>query len=240
MSKMAILVDGGFYRVRARQRFGFSRRTPEANADVLEAYCRRHGEAAAAKGRELYRVFYYDCPPVAAVVTHPITGERVDLSKSSTFSRNTAFLRSFSARRKVAIRRGKLGAGYVRYAIKPKVQEALLSRRTTVDDLTADDVRLEIGQKGVDMRLGLDLVEMALKRLVDMVVLVSDDSDFVPAIKMARREGVDVILDPMGNHVSDDLLEHVDGVMSFVGDAAFQDSLPPVTERAAVSPAPRP
>lgn len=228
MSKMAILVDGGFYRVRARQRFGFSRRTPSDNAGILEAYCQKHVDAAHSQSRELYRIFYYDCPPVAAIVTNPITGQKVDLSKSSTFSRITAFLRVFSAKRKVAIRRGKLGAGYVRYSIKPQVQDALLSRTTTIDNLTSDDIRLEIGQKGVDMRLGLDLVEMALKRLVDKVVLVSDDSDFVPAIKMARREGVDVILDPMGNHVSDDLLEHVDGVESFVGDAAFVGSLPPV------------
>lgn len=228
MMKMAILVDGGFYRVRARQKFGFSRRTPNENADILEAYCRKHAASAAAQNRELYRIFYYDCPPVSAIVTNPITGIKVDLSKSSTYSRITAFLRLFSAKRKVAIRRGKLGVGYVRYSIKPQVQDELFAGTKAMTGLTSDDIRLEIGQKGVDMRLGLDLVEMALKRLVDKVVLVSDDSDFVPAIKMARREGVDVILDPMGNHVSDDLMEHVDGVESFVGDPAFIAILPPI------------
>ena len=71
------------------------------------------------------------------------------------------------------------------------------------------------------MRLGLDFVEISLKRLVDQIVLVSGDSDFIPAIKMARREGVDVILDPMGNHVPDELIEHVDGIRSFVDDPKF-------------------
>ena len=236
--KMAILVDGGFYRVRARQKFGFSRRTPNENADILEAYCQKHAASAIAQSRELYRIFYYDCPPVAAIVTNPITGGRVDLSKSSTYSRITSFLRLFSAKRKVAIRRGKLGVGYVRYSIKPQVQDELFAGTKTMAGLTSDDIRLEIGQKGVDMRLGLDLVEMALKRLVDKVVLVSDDSDFVPAIKMARREGVDVILDPMGNHVSDDLMEHVDGVESFVGDSAFIASLPPILAPADVPKSP--
>ncbi len=221
MAKMAILIDGGFYRARARQLFGFSRKAPAENADTLETYCRKHAGASAEEGRELYRIFYYDCPPLAAIVTNPVTKERVDLSKSATFAAITKFLQSLAARRKVAIRRGKLGAGYARYTLKPKVQDALLNGRRTLDSLAADDVRLDIGQKGVDMRLGLDLVEIALKRLVDQIVLVSGDSDFIPAIKMARREGVDVILDPMGNHVPDDLVEHVDGVRSFYDDPQF-------------------
>lgn len=227
MSKMAILVDGGFYRARARQLFGFSRKSPETNADMLEAYCKKHAEASATTGRELYRIFYYDCPPLAGTVTNPVTKEHVDLSKSATFETITKFLHSLAARRKIAIRRGKLGAGYARYTLKPKVQDALLNGRMTLTELGADDVRLDIGQKGVDMRLGLDLVEIALKRLVDQIVLVSGDSDFIPAIKMARREGVDVILDPMGNHVPDDLMEHVDGVQSFCGDGMFTDNKTP-------------
>ena len=226
MAKMAILIDGGFYRARARQVFGFSRRTPEDSADVLELYCRSHAETSFKEGRELYRVFYYDCPPMSGMVTNPVTKERVDLSKSATFSVITRFLRSLAMRRKFAIRRGKLGVGYARYVIKPKVQDALLARSKTIDSLCADDLRLDIGQKGVDMRLGLDLVEISLKRLVDQIVLISGDSDFIPAIKMARREGVDVILDPMGNHVPNDLMEHVDGVRSFWEDTRFT-TLPP-------------
>ena len=228
MAKMAILIDGGFYRARARNLFSFSRRDPGGNADIVEAYCRRHAEESEKEGRELYRIFYYDCPPISAVVTNPITNARIDLSKSPTFTAITQFLRLVAGKRKVALRRGRLGSGYVRYALKPKTQDALLSGRKTLAELAENDVRLDIGQKGVDMRLGLDLVEIALKRLVDQVVLVSGDSDFIPAIKMARREGVDVILDPMGNHVPEDLAEHVDGIRDFSSARDFLDSLPPV------------
>jgi uncharacterized LabA/DUF88 family protein len=69
-------------------------------------------------------------------------------------------------------------------------------------------------QKGVDIRIGLDIASLAYKRLVDQVVLVSADSDFVPAAKLARREGIDVILDPMWGNVNPKLFEHVDGVES--------------------------
>ena len=46
-------------------------------------------------------------------------------------------------------------------------------------------------------------------------MLISGDSDFVPAAKVARREGVDFILDSMGQSVSDDLFLHIDGFKSY-------------------------
>ena len=40
------------------------------------------------------------------------------------------------------------------------------------------------------------------------------DADFVPAAKLARREGVQFILDPLWQNVSPDLFEHIDGLRS--------------------------
>jgi uncharacterized LabA/DUF88 family protein len=80
--------------------------------------------------------------------------------------------------------------------------------------ISEGDVILGLRQKGVDMRIGLDIASMTLKRQVDTVVLVTGDSDFVPAAKLARREGVEFLLDPLWQRVSDDLTEHVDGVVS--------------------------
>jgi uncharacterized LabA/DUF88 family protein len=42
--------------------------------------------------------------------------------------------------------------------------------------------------------------------------MVAADADFVPAAKLARREGIDVVLDPMGGTPAKDLVAHVDGV----------------------------
>ena len=64
------------------------------------------------------------------------------------------------------------------------------------------------------MRIGLDIASMTLKRQVDTIVLVTGDSDFVPAAKLARREGVEVLIDPQWQRVSDKLAEHVDGIAS--------------------------
>jgi uncharacterized LabA/DUF88 family protein len=57
---------------------------------------------------------------------------------------------------------------------------------------------------------------MAFKKQVDQIILVAGDSDFVPAAKLARREGIDFILDPMWQYIRDDLHEHIDGLRSVV------------------------
>ena len=58
------------------------------------------------------------------------------------------------------------------------------------------DLMPDIRQKGVDMRIGIDITWLALRRLVDVVgvVTVTADSDFVPVFKVARREGMRVYL----------------------------------------------
>jgi uncharacterized LabA/DUF88 family protein len=90
----------------------------------------------------------------------------------------------------------------------------LLEFIATVRDISEHDVSFGLRQKGVDMRIGLDIASMTLKRQVDTLILVTGDSDFVPAAKLARREGVEFLLDPLWQQVSDELSEHVDGVVS--------------------------
>ncbi|HJI20742.1 MAG TPA: NYN domain-containing protein [Coprobacillaceae bacterium] len=80
------------------------------------------------------------------------------------------------------------------------------------EDLEEKDCILQIEQKGVDMRIGLDIASLAYKKQVDQIVLISGDSDFVSAAKLARREGIDFILDPLGAPVKPDLFEHIDGL----------------------------
>ena len=64
------------------------------------------------------------------------------------------------------------------------------------------------------MRIGLDIASITLKRQADVIILVSGDSDFVPATKFARREGVQFILDPLWQNIPPDLNEHIDGLRS--------------------------
>ena len=66
------------------------------------------------------------------------------------------------------------------------------------------------------MRIGLDMSSLSTKRLVDQIILIAGDSDFVPAAKFARREGIDFVLDPMWQSIKLSLQEHIDGLTSRV------------------------
>ncbi len=45
-------------------------------------------------------------------------------------------------------------------------------------------------QKRVDILLGVDLVQMSTKQVIQEAVLVAGDSDFIPAVTAAKQEGV--------------------------------------------------
>ena len=98
------------------------------------------------------------------------------------------------------------------WRLKPSTQKQLLQHKRQWQDLTDDDFTLNVVQKGVDMRIGVDISTVALKKQANRIVLIAGDADFVPAAKLARREGVDFILDAMHQPISDDLFEHIDGL----------------------------
>lgn len=64
------------------------------------------------------------------------------------------------------------------------------------------------------MKIGLDIASLSYKQQVDQIILISGDSDFVSASKLARREGIDFILDPLGATIKPELFEHIDGLRS--------------------------
>jgi uncharacterized LabA/DUF88 family protein len=103
-----------------------------------------------------------------------------------------------------------------RWILKPSKTKELLTKKISIDDLTEDDVQFDFLQKRVDIKIGLDIASMSLKHQVEQIILVSGDSDFVPASKLARREGIDFILDPMWNPIKPHLFEHIDGLYSMI------------------------
>ena len=102
------------------------------------------------------------------------------------------------------------------YVLKGEITKKLCRKEIMIDDLTEEDFLLDIQQKGVDMKIGLDISSLAYKKLVNQIVLIAGDSDFVPAAKHARREGIDFILDPMWHTIKPSLYEHIDGLESCV------------------------
>lgn len=212
MIKTAILVDGGFYRRKAQSLWG-EKRSEERAKEMIE-YCYKHLYEGKNQISELYRIFYYDCPPMGTTVYHPFSKKNVDFRRTELYTWMTDFLKQLTFKRKVALRMGELSDAQAHYNISPRILKKLCNGRIQFDELTENDFKLYVEQKGVDMKIGVDIASLAYKRQVDRIVLISGDSDFVPAAKLARREGIDFVLDPMGNHIKDSLQEHVDGVYS--------------------------
>lgn len=55
---------------------------------------------------------------------------------------------------------------------------------------TSDDGSPVFVQKRVDLQLGLDIASLVSKSKIDLAVLFTGDSDFVPAVSLAQEQGV--------------------------------------------------
>ena len=206
--RTAVLIDGDFFLRRYRICFKKQISNPELMAKEIHNYALSHAE-----GKSLYRIFYYDCWPFEKKILNPISNRNIEFNKTSVALFRKALFNALMQKRKIALRLGELHDGR-NWILKPLKFKELLNNRITVKDLTGDDIYYDLIQKGVDIKIGADISSLAYKRLVQQIVLISGDSDFVPAAKVARREGIDFILDPMFNHVKQSLFEHIDGIAS--------------------------
>lgn len=207
----AILVDGGFYVRRAKRLFGA--KSPEQRADELLDYCKRHLRKSHA---QLYRIFDYDCPPSEKVIYHPLTRTNINLAKTNNYAWMKDFHQALVKKRKVALRMGEELETQSGYQLKQAALKDVLAGRRPLESLTAEDFHLDITQKGVDMKIGLDIADLAFYARVDQIVMISGDSDFVPAAKHARRAGIDFVLDPLWAPITPSLHEHIDGLWECV------------------------
>ena len=194
-TKVNILFDGGFF-VRKFQEL--NKKYPSAK-DVEGEVGRIMQELQKKTNGDtkdiLFRVFYYDCKPYDKTVKGH-NGNVVDFTKSPLYKRQDTFLKSVCKLDKFAVRLGELSFD----GWKPDMHN---SKKWKPD----------FKQKGVDMKVGLDMALMALKHTADKIVLVAGDSDFIAPIKFVRKEGLQVYLYHMGHKVKAKLVEHCDFVL---------------------------
>ncbi len=201
MRRFAILIDGGFL----KRKLG-SRENPLTAASVnafVEGVC----EHAVLSGLLLHRVYFYDAPPLRSTGRKPLAGETVRFGDTPLARRNERLHRDLQNAPFMALRMGELRfRGWTLNAHRlPQDQPELT--------ITSNDLVPNVHQKGVDMRVGLDIASLALKKHVDAIVLVTGDSDFVPAMKFARRDGTQLFLVSLGHRIVDDMREHADLVL---------------------------
>ena len=197
----AVLIDAGFL----KRKLG-SRKEP-LTAGSTRRFIDKLAGCSEIVDMRLHRVFFYDAPPLKSRHVRPLAGGRVDFSSTPLAKHNQRLHEELRNVPFMALRMGDLRfRGWT-----------LDTRRLPNDEpqvrIAADDLRPNVHQKGVDMRLGLDIASLTLKRQVEVLVLVTGDSDFVPAMKFARREGAQIFLVTLGHQVADEVREHCDLVL---------------------------
>jgi uncharacterized LabA/DUF88 family protein len=185
---IAVMIDGGFARTNA-QRTG---RT------YNPAFIERLGRACGLVGAEdIRRILYYDCALYSGSVRRPISGT------PQVFTSNDGWLHDLSHRELFAVRRGVLKfRGWI-----PKTVPLIPGAGGPTDN----DFKPDFEQKGVDMRIGLDMANYSANRSVDLIALMTNDTDCIPAMKYARRAGLQVALVCLpGCSPAPELLSHCD------------------------------
>ena len=159
--KVAILIDGGYFIKRLKALYlAEQKNLPQEQQQVfdvsyvtkkIKTLCFEHAKKL---DQNIYRIFYYDCPPIGEKLHSIMTKKFIKFDETP------------------------------QYKFKNELHAELKKMR----------------------------------KMVSTMVLVAGDGDFVPVAKMARREGIDFILDPMRGHIQPALVEHVDGLYSVFPD----------------------
>ncbi len=216
--KTAILVDLDFFirRYKILDKTFVEFNNPEEKAShyskKLQEYCNKHLHYGKNEENQLYRIYVYDCPPLDKKMEHPKTKKMIDLSKTDIAIFRKLLHEEIKKLPLTALRLGKLDADNAKWTISDyKKYKKLLKGELLISDIDENLFKIDVNQKQVDMKIGIDITWLSLKKLVDRIILISGDSDFVPAAKLARREGITFILDAMYHkQLKPDLLEHID------------------------------
>ena len=222
MPKAAILIDGGYFlkrlpKFKSRREIRDAKKVASAIMQLVGSHLRQLNDVHKVENQFelLYRTFYYDAKPYEGKAHTPVDKKFLKYAETQQSLFRTALFQKLYGAPNLAVRLGEVRKDAGRsWTLRAKPQKELLSGSRTVEELEDEDFAPSLRQKGVDMRIGLDIASITLKRHATTIVLVSGDSDFVPAAKMARREGVQFILDPLWQDIPNDLYEHIDGLRS--------------------------
>lgn len=200
--KVAILIDGSFFQ---KKFYAKMQRNPSANDVVRIANSTL--EDPIFSDDKLFRIYYYDCYPFEEKIRHPLTGNTIDFSQTPVYLARTNFLRNLALMPNIALRSGRVifGGWEIPYKNIGKLRAG--------QPFSPNMLTVNLVQKEVDIKIGLDMAWISSKHIVDKIILYTGDSDFVPPMKLARKEGLMVYLVHLGHKVKRSLKEHCDGII---------------------------
>jgi|SRR5436853_6983045 len=200
--KTAVILDLGFILFKLYSALG--------NRAATAIEVRDFAMRCIGQDEELFRIYCYHCLPYGESQVHPLTRSTIDFENTPTYRTMNRLIRDIKILDNVAFRSGELS--FDGWTIKRLAAKDIIK---TGRALVAGDFAPDLKQKGVDMKIGLDVAWLATKKIVEKIILVTADSDMIPAVKFARREGIQVVLVTMGHSsIKRELKEHADELRS--------------------------
>jgi hypothetical protein len=212
MMNSVFLIDGGFFSHKLK-----SFKTTFLPEDVVNFVENVRG--AYDKDYRLLRIYYYDCEPSDAKTITPISKTAIDYKASELYRERMDFLGRLRRTDFVSVREGRLV--FRGWSLKKERMAPLMDPRETGKVPAANepsqprpfadsDFEPDFEQKGVDIKIGLDIAWISMGGIAQRIYLVTGDSDFVPAMKFARRSGVQVFYFSLAHGVRNELKDHAD------------------------------
>lgn len=156
-------------------------------------------------------MYYYDCEPCNAKTSTPVTNHAFLFEKTPQYKYGIQLLSDIKKLDFFEVRESALQfSGW-------KLKKSSYNKTS----LTDEDFEPELHQKGVDIKIGLDLAWISYNHIAERVIFVTGDSDFIPAIKTARRNGIFVYLVTLNHMVRSELPDNCDvcnsdGIKSYI------------------------
>jgi len=151
-----------------------------------------------------FRIYYYDCPPSNESVKTPISRKTLSFADSHGYGHMSKFLQELKRKDFFAVREGVLL--FRGWTLKPSVYR----QKNWPCELTDECFKPHLQQKGVDTKIGLDIAWASYNHITKNIILVTGDSDFAPAMKTARRNGLFVYLYTLNHGVAPPILDNAD------------------------------
>ena len=212
----AVLIDGGFLVNTFMGKFS----TEDHKAYMKAEQVIKNAHKICPK-EQIFRIYYYDCAPYGGKERHPVSGHVTDYSKTAFHIIN--FQSELARSERLAFRKGLLRFEGWKFAKHFNVFNFIQNLQSTIEamkgatieedktpTLSDKDIVPSFEQKRVDIKIGLDIAWLSLKKIVTQIIIVTSDSDFIPVMKFARKEGVQVILCSISGKFRQEMLEHCD------------------------------
>ncbi len=137
----------------------------------------------------IHEVNYYEGGAYTGIQNLPISHEPMNFDIHPAHWMRVRFQRKLSANPFFKFKTS--WSSFDRWQIRLEAIEEIQKNPRQLRD---DDFEPILNEKQIDMKIGMEIVSLSIRKLVKKIILVTPDSDLIPAINFGRTENMFIIL----------------------------------------------